>query len=129
MEVEGGVRIVEEGEERLLPGSHWGHGIVLLDRDREVIRPLLWAQFAAPSEEEEFGHSFWSPWNLLLNNLLRGFFYGRTYIRMFGLGAYAGYRVANVPFVNLRMEAIIGELNYKCIFFSLFLFVRIINKK
>lgn len=31
----------EEGTFRRMPGRHWGAGIVLLDRDHQMIKPLL----------------------------------------------------------------------------------------
>jgi hypothetical protein len=84
-----------------LPGTHWGSGVTLLDRDRDIIRGLLDEVLRSPGQAL-------SPH--LLSALLRGFFGGRSYVRLYNLGGSRGSRTANVPFLQKRLDAIKGEL-------------------
>jgi hypothetical protein len=83
--------------QEFLPGTHWGSGITLLDRDRSIIRDLL-----AKSPGQLSPH--------LLAALLRGFFGGRSYVRLYNLGGSQGSRTSSVPFLQKRLDAIKGEL-------------------
>lgn len=44
----------------------------------------------------------------VMNSMLRSFFPGRSYVRLFTIGGGRGYRIASVPFLNARMKAMIG---------------------
>lgn len=98
-----------DGELKSLFGSHWGSGIVLLDRDRLLIRRALANAFqvdrgANTKKKGTLNHLF--------NLLLRSFFFGRTYMRCFSVGAYKGYKTRNVAFIHDRFTAIKGIYNH-----------------
>jgi hypothetical protein len=85
------------GEHETVRGTHWGFGVVLLDRDAARIRRLLRIDLA--TEEQKL-----SP--LTLGALLRGFFPGRSYVRLYSLGGSQGSRLNKSPFLFYRLEAI-----------------------
>jgi hypothetical protein len=101
------IRVKEvDGRVVHLPGSHWGSGVVLLDRDHLVLRMMLFGVFALEAEDDNPGRSVFTD---LYNHLLRAFCFARTYARLCGYGTYKGYRTHHVPFVHSRYQAIEGK--------------------
>jgi hypothetical protein len=86
------------GHLEAVSGVHWGFGIVLLDRDATRIRPLLHADFRTKGLSPH-----------TLSALLRGFFPGRSYCRLYFLGGSRGVRLNKYPYMYWRLEAIRSE--------------------
>lgn len=91
-----------DGPEISLPATHWGKGIVLLDRDRDLCRDALRNVLLNTGSRWVQNQGYVA----LHNHLLRSFFFGRSYARLYALGSYRGYRTVHVPFLHNRLEAI-----------------------
>jgi hypothetical protein len=86
----------------LVEGTHWGFGITLLHRDRDIVRKLL-KQSVNQTTDPLSPH--------LLAALLRGFFGGRSYTRLYNLGGSRGWRVNSIDFLQHRLEAMKGKFS------------------
>lgn len=106
------IRVREvDGTVAHLPGTHWGNGVVLLDRDHNFLKSLLVDLFQTEfNPEETVGKS---PFTHVYGHLLRAFCFGRSYVRLFAYGTYKGYRTHHVPFIRSRYNAIESEWSFK----------------
>lgn len=91
------LRDPNDGTIQKVQGTHYGYGIALLDRDRVRIRRLLHRDLSTV-EQKISPHT--------LNACLRGFFPGRSYVRLYSLGGSRGTRKSKEPFLWCRLHAI-----------------------
>jgi hypothetical protein len=91
------------GDDEFVPGTHWGDGIVLLNRDRDRIRAFLHDDLSTKTQKLSA---------LTLNAILRGFFSGRSYVRLYSFGGSRGTRKFKEPFIFARLEAINRKFEY-----------------
>lgn len=85
-----------------LPGSHFGSGVVILDRDAVRTREFIRKDLETPSQKL-------SPHTLA--SLLQSFFGGHSYTRLYQMGASRGTRLNKNPFLYSRLECIRGMLS------------------
>lgn len=80
--------------------THWGYGICLLNRDRFRIEECLQRDLRRPQREVSTD---------CVNELLRGFFPGRSYVRLYFIGSRTTTRLEHYPFVFGRLQAMRSE--------------------
>jgi hypothetical protein len=89
-----------------LPGTHWGNGIVLLDRDRNLIKKALFKEMDEGAED--FG-------TRTANLVLRSFFPGRSYVRLFNYMGSNAFRIEETEFLHFRCNAMYSECPIKSV--------------